>query len=107
MYWYVVMVHIAVTVKTNQPQPNDEREQDRLDLVSGVSGGPYWSCAVALTAALQSHHIYSMLLKGELHRAPIQNPKKVLDLGTGTGIWAIDFAEYVRRCAVSNKPDHR
>jgi ubiquinone/menaquinone biosynthesis C-methylase UbiE len=34
-----------------------------------------------------------MLLKGELHAAPIQNPRRVLDIGTGTGIWAIDFAE--------------
>ncbi|KAL2855648.1 S-adenosyl-L-methionine-dependent methyltransferase [Aspergillus pseudodeflectus] len=53
--------------------PNDEQEQDRLDL---------------------SHHIYRMLLNGELHRAPIKNPKRVLDIGTGTGIWAIDFAEW-------------
>lgn len=43
----------------------------------------------------QSHHIYRMLLKGELCRAPIKNPARVLDIGTGTGIWAIDFAEYV------------
>lgn len=42
---------------------------------------------------LQSHHIYLMLLKGELQRAPIDKPGRVLDLGTGTGIWAIDFAE--------------
>jgi hypothetical protein len=34
-----------------------------------------------------------MLSKGELCRAPIKNPKRVLDLGTGTGIWALDFAE--------------
>jgi ribosomal protein L11 methylase PrmA len=34
-----------------------------------------------------------MLLKGELLRAPVRNPKRVLDLGTGTGIWAIDYAE--------------
>ena len=27
--------------------------------------------------------------------APIENPQRVLDVGTGTGIWAIDFAEYV------------
>ncbi|KAI9041879.1 class I SAM-dependent methyltransferase [Aspergillus affinis] len=52
--------------------PNDEQEQDRLDL---------------------SHHIYRMLLKGELGRAPIKNPRRVLDIGTGTGIWAIDFAD--------------
>jgi ribosomal protein L11 methylase PrmA len=34
-----------------------------------------------------------MLLKGELHVAPVKSPRRVLDLGTGTGIWAIDFAE--------------
>jgi methylase of polypeptide subunit release factors len=34
-----------------------------------------------------------MLLKGELQLAPINSPRRVLDLGTGTGIWAIDFAE--------------
>lgn len=40
------------------------------------------------------HHIYRLLLKGELHLAPISDhPQRVLDLGTGTGIWALDFAE--------------
>lgn len=34
-------------------------------------------------------------MKGELYNAPIKNPQKILDLGTGTGIWAIDIAEYV------------
>ncbi|KAL2012844.1 hypothetical protein VTN00DRAFT_369 [Thermoascus crustaceus] len=53
--------------------PNDEQEQDRLDL---------------------SHHIYKMLLGGELYLSPIgKNPQRVLDIGTGTGIWAIDFAD--------------
>lgn len=37
-----------------------------------------------------------MLLKGELYNAPITlEPQNVLDLGTGTGIWAMDMAEYV------------
>ena len=41
-----------------------------------------------------AHHIYGLLFKGELHLAPIsKNPQRVLDLGTGTGIWAMDFAE--------------
>lgn len=40
------------------------------------------------------HHIYSLLTQGRLYTAPIpDSPRRVLDLGTGTGIWAIDFAE--------------
>lgn len=40
------------------------------------------------------HHIYRFVLVGKLHLGPIpENPSRVLDLGTGTGIWEIDFAE--------------
>lgn len=42
---------------------------------------------------MQSHHVYNLVLGGELYRAPVKSPQRVLDLGTGTGIWAIDFAE--------------
>ena len=35
-----------------------------------------------------------MLLKGKLGLAPIKDPQEVLDLGTGTGIWAIDFGTF-------------
>ncbi|KAE8382666.1 S-adenosyl-L-methionine-dependent methyltransferase [Aspergillus bertholletiae] len=52
--------------------PNDEAEQDRLDLV---------------------HHMVSVMLNGELFLAPLKNPQTILDLGTGTGIWAIDIAD--------------
>ncbi|OGM50929.1 UMTA methyltransferase family protein [Aspergillus bombycis] len=52
--------------------PNDEAEQDRLDLV---------------------HHMLSVILNGELFLAPVKNPQTILDLGTGTGIWAIDVAD--------------
>ncbi|KAM0317957.1 hypothetical protein ACHAPQ_010840 [Fusarium lateritium] len=53
--------------------PNDEEEQTRMDLV---------------------HHIYTLLLDGRLFLAPIDDQAhRVLDLGTGTGIWAIDFAD--------------
>ncbi|KAJ5929626.1 hypothetical protein N7454_006576 [Penicillium verhagenii] len=57
---------------SNYMMPNDEEEQDRMDL---------------------AHHIWLLLMKGELYQAPVQNPQKILDLGTGTGIWAIDIAE--------------
>ncbi|KAF8457878.1 S-adenosyl-L-methionine-dependent methyltransferase [Kalaharituber pfeilii] len=52
--------------------PNDETEQDRLDIY---------------------HHIFLLLLGGKLYTAPLDNPQHVLDVGTGTGIWAIDFAD--------------
>ncbi|CAK4004182.1 S-adenosyl-L-methionine-dependent methyltransferase [Lecanosticta acicola] len=52
--------------------PNDEKAQDQQDL---------------------SHHLWSLALKGNLFLAPVQNPKHVLDLGTGTGIWSIEVAE--------------
>ncbi len=53
--------------------PNDEKEQNRLDLY---------------------HHMTKLLLDGKLHLAPIgSNPQRILDLGTGTGIWAIDMGQ--------------
>ncbi|UDD55168.1 hypothetical protein AFCA_002808 [Aspergillus flavus] len=60
--------------------PNDEEEQDRMDLL---------------------HHIYTLILDGELHMAPIKShPERVLDLGTGTGIWAMDFADQYKSAEV-------
>ena len=34
-----------------------------------------------------------LTLNDKSYPAPITNPKQAIDLGTGTGIWAIDFAE--------------
>ncbi|KAI9742701.1 MAG: hypothetical protein M1818_003842 [Claussenomyces sp. TS43310] len=52
--------------------PNDETEQDRLDL---------------------QHHLWLLTLRGELCLAPLQQGiQDVLDIGTGTGIWAIEMA---------------
>ena len=43
------------------------------------------------------HAMMTCLMNNRLFWSPINpNPLKVLDLGTGTGIWAIDFAEIVR-----------
>lgn len=56
--------------------PNDAAENERLDL---------------------QHHIWYLTLDGKLGLAPPHNPDakvgRVLDLGTGTGIWAMDFAD--------------
>ncbi|KAK8031344.1 S-adenosyl-L-methionine-dependent methyltransferase [Apiospora arundinis] len=53
--------------------PNDAEEQDRLDF---------------------QHAALTLLLNGNLFLAPLsQVPETVLDVATGTGIWAIEFAE--------------
>jgi len=52
-----------------------KKEQDRLDIY---------------------HKMFLVTRQDELHRAPITrnySPPRILDLGTGTGIWAIDMAE--------------
>ncbi|RDW56885.1 hypothetical protein BP5796_12952 [Coleophoma crateriformis] len=53
--------------------PNDETQNEMLDI---------------------GHHMYTLVLDNKLFLAPI-NPvaQNVLDVGTGTGIWAIDFAD--------------
>ncbi|KAL1995014.1 hypothetical protein VTN49DRAFT_1201 [Thermomyces lanuginosus] len=52
--------------------PNDETENDRLDML---------------------HELFLLLLNRKLYLAPIKNPQRVIDLATGTGVWAIDFAD--------------
>jgi ubiquinone/menaquinone biosynthesis C-methylase UbiE len=38
------------------------------------------------------HKMWSITLDGKLHLAPIDpNPQNVLDVATGTGIWAVEF----------------
>lgn len=49
--------------------PNDEPEQEREDM---------------------KHAMIVHLCQGKLHYAPLESPQKILDVGTGTGIWAID-----------------
>ncbi|KAK0642975.1 S-adenosyl-L-methionine-dependent methyltransferase [Cercophora newfieldiana] len=53
-------------------QPNDDKQNDGLDL---------------------QHHMMLLLAGNKLFRAPLEDPQSVLDVGTGTGIWAVDFAE--------------
>lgn len=36
-----------------------------------------------------AHHMYHLTLDGKLHLAPLKNPQEILDVGTGTGIWAM------------------
>jgi hypothetical protein len=57
--------------------PNDESEQEREDM---------------------KHAMIVNLCGGRLHYAPLENPHQILDLGTGTGIWAIDSTLFGKHC---------
>ena len=52
--------------------PNDEGEQDRMDM---------------------HYHAIRIAFGNRLYFAPVERPMSVLDVGTGTGIWAMDFAD--------------
>ena len=43
------------------------------------------------------HKLFDVARRGQLHQAPLallpHDPPRILDLGCGTGIWAIDMAE--------------
>ncbi|KIX95772.1 uncharacterized protein Z520_08480 [Fonsecaea multimorphosa CBS 102226] len=54
-------------------RPNDEAELDRLDI---------------------AHALFAIINKDRLHLAPLEpDLGRVLDLGAGTGTWAIEFAD--------------
>jgi methylase of polypeptide subunit release factors len=53
--------------------PNDEREMDRLDM---------------------QHHLCKMLTGERLFFAPIINPRTIVDIGTGSGIWPIELGKF-------------
>ncbi|KAK5081567.1 hypothetical protein LTR05_007698 [Lithohypha guttulata] len=61
--------------------PEDEKEQERLDM---------------------QHTMLLKLFGGKLILAPVKDEELLhaLDLGTGTGIWAIDFADVHPNCQV-------
>ena len=53
--------------------PNDESELDRLDL---------------------THQMVKICMGNKLYQAPIgDKPESIIDIGTGTGIWAIEMGD--------------
>ncbi|KAH0426072.1 UMTA protein [Colletotrichum camelliae] len=61
------------TQKTDYWGPNDERQNEGLEI---------------------NHYWMTLFLGDKLFLAPLgDSPQNVLDVGTGTGIWAIDFAD--------------
>lgn len=57
--------------------------------------GAYWGPNDELAKEILdfAHHMYLLTLDHKLHLAPIKQPQTILDVGTGTGIWAIDMAD--------------
>lgn len=60
--------------------PNDELEQTRLLLV---------------------HEVYKSAFDNEPTSVPLENPRMILDVGAGTGEWAIDVADRYPDCEVT------
>ncbi|KAJ4128480.1 hypothetical protein NW765_012866 [Fusarium oxysporum] len=61
---------------------------------SALSAGVDSSTASTLENFDLMHHFLTLLTDDKLYLAPIKDDvQKVLDVGTGTGIWAIDYAD--------------
>ncbi|KAJ2906685.1 uncharacterized protein MKZ38_000421 [Zalerion maritima] len=63
----------------NYFMPNDEEEQDRLRII---------------------HQVYLSVFDLELTTVPLDDPTYILDIGTGTGEWAIGMGEEYENCEV-------
>ncbi|UQC76467.1 methyltransferase [Colletotrichum lupini] len=63
--------------------PNDDDEMDRLDM---------------------THNLTLKMLDDQLYLAPLvkQNVRKILDIGTGTGIWAMEMGDLFPNAEVRN-----
>lgn len=59
--------------------PNDTMECDRLDL---------------------QYQALKMLHEDRIYFAPLKDPKRILDIGTGTGVWPIEMGEFGRLVSV-------
>jgi len=42
-----------------------------------------------------------LLCDGHLHIAPLDKPAKVLDIGTGTGLWAMEMGDQYPECEIT------
>jgi hypothetical protein len=84
--------------------PNDQEEQERLGAYIGCG-----SLDLKVTPNLDlQHHLFLLTFDG-LHIAPLPPAvHNVLDMGTGTGLWAIEFGagsfEHLRTISNGSSP---
>lgn len=58
-------------------------------------GGSYFSVALTnVVSADHQHRMVRLIQQGKLGLAPVKDPKNVVDVCTGTGIWAIEYGKF-------------
>lgn len=71
-------------------QPNDD-QMNQLQNISYVCS----FCTLTmqpefgLTSNQRRHHLLLLTLNDKLFLAPLKDPKRVIDIGTGAGLWAM------------------
>lgn len=82
--------------------PNDGQENERLGITTRRCS---WISSYSRNADLQ-HHLFLLTFNDKLGLSPPNEreakTKRVLDLGTGTGVWAVDYADEHSEAEVSH-----
>lgn len=93
MMMYVMGIFLSLSAEERYPA----NMWPRLRMIDWVwSRVPNANVIVTLTNLDLQHHLHNLTFGDKLIIAPIPKEQvlhRVLDVGTGTGIWAIDFAD--------------
>jgi hypothetical protein len=72
----VLSSHAGLVILTDLAYryPCDEDELDRMDML---------------------HAMVKLVCEGSLHLSPLNNPQRILDVGAGSGIWAMEMGTII------------